>query len=73
MRLEVTPSKGKSFLKGSLYRNPAEKVELVDRFENCMDLVFKERKEIILVGDFNKDLLNSNVSRDWAILLNLSV
>ena len=49
-----------------MYRHPAEKIEWVDRFENCTYLVLKERKEITLVGDFNKDLINSNVSGDCA-------
>ena len=52
--LEVKLSKGKSFLTGSLYRNLAGKVEWVDRFENFMVLVLKERKEIILAGTLIK-------------------
>lgn len=32
--LEITPNKGKSFLVGSLYRNPSERVEWVERFKH---------------------------------------
>ena len=52
---------------GSLYRNPTERVEWVDRFENFMDTVLKERKETLLLGDFNKDLLRVDTNREWLI------
>ena len=55
--LEIIPKKwGKSFLVGSLYRNPVEKVGWADRFDHFMEIVLNERKETILLGDFNKDL-----------------
>ena len=50
-----------------MYRNPTERVEWVDRFENFMDTVLKERKETILLGDFNKDLLRVDTNREWLI------
>ena len=40
------PEKGKSFLVGSLYRNPIERIEWVDRFEKIIDVVLKERKKL---------------------------
>ena len=58
--LEIIPEKGKSFLVGSLYRNPTERVEWVDRFENFMDTVLKERKETIQgVPEKMKPIFNS--------------
>ena len=66
--VEITPNKGKSFLIGSLYRNPAERVEWVDRFEMSLENVLNDKNEIILLGDFNKDLLNLHGNRDWLIL-----
>ena len=66
--VEITPNKEKSFLIGSLYRNPAEWVEWVDRFKMSLKNVLNDKKEIILLGDFNKDLLNLHVNRDWLIL-----
>ena len=66
--LEISPSKGKSFLLGSLYRNPTERVEWMDRFEQFFENVLNEGKEIILLGDFNKDLLNPNAHREWLVL-----
>ena len=50
---------------GSLYRNPAERVEWVDRFEKFLETALNERKEIILLGDFDKDLFNSNIKKEW--------
>ena len=63
--LEISPNKGKSFLLESLYRNPTERVEWLDRFEQFCEHALNEGKEIIILGDFNKDLLNSNANREW--------
>ena len=39
------------------------------RFERFLDIVVNEGKETILlyVGDFNKDLLNIDVNREWLV------
>ena len=66
--LEITPEKGKSVLVGNLYRNPSEKIEWNERFEQFLEHVLVEDKEVILIGDFNKNLLNMNANRDWAVL-----
>ena len=64
--LEVTPKKGKSFLIGTLYRNPAERAEWADRFEGFNEHVSSENKDITIMGDFNKDLSFTNFNREWA-------
>ena len=51
-----------------MYRNPIERVEWVDRFKNFIDVVLKKRKEIVLLGDFDKDLLDEDAKREWLIL-----
>ena len=48
-----------------MYRPPNSKVEFVDRFESFIDKVSSERKEIILLGDFNKNLLNERKDIEW--------
>ena len=63
--LEISPVKGKSFLVGNMYRPPVSKVEYNDRFEEFIDNVLNEEKEFILLGDFNKNLLNEDTDRDW--------
>ena len=40
----------------------------MDRFEQFFENVLNEGKEIILLGDFNKDLLNPNAHREWLVL-----
>ena len=50
--LEITPKKGKSFLIGTLYRNPAERAERTNRFEVFIEHVSSENKGIIIMGDF---------------------
>ena len=47
----------KPILLGFLYRNPDERVEWFDRFEMLMEDVSTYSNEIILLGDFNIDLL----------------
>ena len=50
--LEITPERGKTFLVGNMYRPPHSRIEFNDRFENFIDHVMSEDKEIILMGDF---------------------
>ena len=63
--LEITPDKGKSFLVGNMYRPPDSKIEYNDRFEEFIVTVINEEKEFILLGDFNKNLLNADTDREW--------
>ena len=63
--LEITVGKSKPFLVGNMYRPPNSKVEFVDRFESFIDNVSSEGKEIILMGDFNKNLLNEHKDKEW--------
>ena len=48
-----------------MYRPPDSKVEFNDRFEGFIDNVSKEGKEMILLGDFNKNLLNEHKDLEW--------
>ena len=63
--LEISPDKGKSFLVGNMYRPSDSKVEYNDRFEEFIDTVLNEEKDFILLGDIDKNLLNSNTDREW--------
>ena len=63
--LEISPPKSKSFLVGNMYRPPDSRVEYNDRFEEFIDSLIDENKEFILLGDFNKDLLNVETDREW--------
>ena len=51
-----------------MYRLPDTRVEYKDRFEDCIENVSKEGKVIILVGDFNKNLFEDNLDREWQTL-----
>ena len=55
--LEITVDKSKPFLIGNMYRPPDSKVEFLDRFESVVDNASSEGKEIVLLGDFNKNLI----------------
>ena len=64
--LEISPSKGKSFLLGSLYRNPTERVEWTDRFEQFFQLELSASNTVkvhyrlpVTCSDFNSTTVNS--------------
>ena len=61
--LEISPNKGKPFLIGNMYRPPDSKVEYYDRFEDFIENASEEGKEIILLGDFDKNLSDHNLDR----------
>ena len=43
-----------------LYRNPAERIDWIDRFISMMDHAHNQTNDIIILGDFNIDLLKDN-------------
>ena len=48
-----------------MYRPPDSRVEYNDRFEDFIENASEEGKEIILLGDFNKNLFEDNFDREW--------
>ena len=64
--IEVMPTKCKSFLIGSLYRHPESKVAWKEHFDFHLEKVQLEEKKIIILGDVNRDLLNSKINDDWS-------
>ena len=46
--------------------SPNSKVEFNDRFESFIDHVMREEKEIILMVDFNKNLINEEIETEWS-------
>jgi len=63
--LEIFPKLRKSFLICFIYRNPNSNVSWNERFEVQMEKALDEQKEVILLGDFNKDLLNPQIKSNW--------
>ena len=63
--LEVFPKNSKSYLVGMLYRHPNETVLWNENFEIFVDKILETQKEIYLLGDFNRDLLNENIKKSW--------
>ena len=64
--LEVKYEKQKPFLLAYTYRPPTSNQTWVNQFENVLEQVFTENKEILLLGDFNFNLLEDNCSnRNW--------
>ena len=48
-----------------LYRHPNEEVRWNEHFEDFIETVLKKQKEIYLLGDFNRDVLNENTKNTW--------
>ena len=63
--LEVKPINSKSYLVGHIYRPPNSFVQWNKFFEDCIEKVLQEEKEIYLIGDINRDLLNDQIHRAW--------
>ena len=68
--VEIKPKNAKSFLVGSIYRNPDSKIKWRDFFESHIEKVQLEDKEIILLGDMNRDLLNTRINTEWTEFTN---
>ena len=63
--LEIFPKNSKSFLTGTMNRHPNETVLWNEIFDNQFDKVLACEKEIHLMGDFNRDLLQGNIKKTW--------
>ena len=48
-----------------MYMQPDTKVEFNDRFEDFIDIVSNQNKEFMIVGDFNRNLLNQEIEKEW--------
>lgn len=62
--LEVKYPKSKSLLIGFLYRHPSSTFEWYDFFCNNMDRALKKDADILLMGDFNIDMLKPQLAWD---------
>lgn len=63
--VEICPKNSRPFLLCFMYRHPNSTVAWNESFENCIDKSMEEEKELYILGDFNRDLLNSNIKRNW--------
>ena len=64
--LEVKPIKSKPFLVGQIYRPPSSGITWNEIFEEGIENVLKEEKEMYLIGDINRDLLNCQIKKSWS-------
>ena len=63
--VEIKPAKSRPFLIGNIYRPPNSTVQWNEYFEDCIKNVLQEEKEIYLLGDINRNLLDSQIKRIW--------
>ena len=66
--LEVKNNKQKPFLLCYCYRPPSATSTWMESFESMMELAILEAKEIIVMGDFNVNVMNdSSSTRNWLL------
>ena len=63
--VEIKPAKSRPFLIGNIYRPPNSTVQWNEYFEDFIENVLQEEKEIYLLGDINRNLLDSQIKRVW--------
>ena len=61
--VEICIPKTPSLLVGYVYRNPAATYEWYDEFVTMLDTVSESKINVLLLGDFNTDLLKPHL--DW--------
>ena len=64
--LEIIFKCSKPILTCHIYRHPSCRVEWKDNFEELVDKMYSEDKEIIIMGDINRDLMNMSINKDWS-------
>ena len=60
--LEIKQANSKSFIISSVYRPPNTSVETFSKIEKLIQQVDNENKEFYLLGDLNRNLLDSSIS-----------
>ena len=65
IKLTLHEETKKTFLVGIIYRHPHEGIQGNELIENQFDKVLKFEKEMYLMGDFNRDLLQENLKSTW--------
>ena len=63
--VEIKPKNNCSFLVGHIYRPPNSSIQWNEFFEDCIEKVLQEEKEIYLLGYINRDLLNNQIRSVW--------
>ena len=69
--IEVKQAKSKPILIASVYRPPNTSTEIFEKIEILMQNLDQENKEVIILGDFNCDLLSSTISNHTRKFLDL--
>ena len=69
--IEIKKLKSKPLLITTWYRPPNSSIELFSDFENFLQLLEDENKEIIITGDLNCNLLEQNKNLPTSKLLDL--
>ena len=63
--VEIRQPNSKSLLLRVLYRHPFSRACWKDAFEKNVEEAQFDDKEVLLLGDFNRDLKNDQIQREW--------
>ena len=70
--IEIMNSPKEKFVVGIVYRHPNGKISnFNERLQSVLEKINKERKQIVLMGDFNINLINTSQHRDTNEFLDL--
>ncbi len=61
--IEIRKPKSKPLLVATLYRPANSKIELFERFENFLEQIDDENKDIVITGDLNCNLIEQGRSQ----------
>ena len=67
---ELYPKNSKLVLIGHFYWHPVSTIAWNKIFDDQIEKAAEEEKEIFLLGDFNKDLLNTQIKMQWLDYIN---
>ena len=63
--VEIKPINSRPVLVGNIYRPPNSTVLWNEYFEDCIENILQEEKEVYLLGDINRNLHDSQIKRVW--------
>ena len=70
--VEICIPKTPSLLVGYVYRNPAATYEWYDAFVTMLDKVSESKDNVLLLGDFNIDLLNQLITQPTRVTCSIN-
>ena len=70
--IEIHRNNSRNMLIGVIYRHPTKEIQpFLNKLENILNICKSEKKDLVIMGDFNLDLLKSDKKEDIGSFLDL--